>query len=171
MQKERVGRAWLVTLVLMVLGTASGAGAQAPPTPRDEDKLTDATLERARTSPGLQLNAAYPLLPADDGPRHPRRGQRLVRTGGSLLGLGLLGIIMGATISSSNYEPCDEEEFCIDFGPSFGAIASAAMMAPLLLVGLITVGRGARLRARERRLSAGVQLGGGRYGVSLMGRF
>jgi len=161
-----------VTLALMVVGGANLAQAQDAPALRDEEKLTDATFERARTSPGLRLNTAYPLRPLDEAPRHPRRGQRLVRAGGSLVGLGLLGIIMGATISSSNYEPCDdEEEFCVDFGPSFGAIGSAAMMAPLLLVGLITAGRGARLRARERRVSAGVQLGGGRYGVSLMGRF
>ena len=44
-------------------------------------------------------------------------------------------------------------------------------MSPALLVGIITLVRGAQLQVRDRRLSAGVQLAGGRYGVALMGRF
>ena len=110
MQTTRMRWTCLVTLALMVGGAANDAHAQDAPPLRGEDKLTDATLGRARTSPGLQVNTAYPLHPAHDGRLHPRRGQRLLRTGGALLGLGLV-FVVGAAIRSYVYEPCDDDDW------------------------------------------------------------
>lgn len=160
-------RTWRVTLVLLVLGAANVAQAQEDPTLQDEDMLTDEALEHARTSPDLQVNAPSRRLTLREAPRHPLRGQRMLRTGGSLVGLGLFGIMVGAA-QSALYEPCDD---CFEPGPSFGVIFAALIMHPLLVVGVAAAGRGARLRARARRLSAGVQLAAGHYGVTLMGRF
>ncbi|MBK6810412.1 MAG: hypothetical protein IPG81_16250 [Sandaracinaceae bacterium] len=162
---------WLVTLVLVVMGATNLARAQEAPTLRVDTKLTDEAMEHARMSPGLQTNTASPMPTLHSRPRHPRRGQRLVRTGGTLLGLGVLGIMLGGVISAALYEPCDDDSYCFDFGPEVGVLASVVMMCPLFVVGVITAGRGARRRARERRLSAHVQLAGGRYGLALMGRF
>ncbi len=160
MQTKLFGRLTVVALVWWLASAAQGAHAQeapvgqddVPPAPRREVHLDD---------PSVTLEAA---------PRHPRRATRLIRTGGILVGLGFLGIIVGSGVSSSLREPCDEDsEFCYE--PISDAAALMVMMAPVLLVGIIVAGRGGGLRGRERRLTAGVELTGGRYGLRLLGRF
>ncbi|MBK8590268.1 MAG: hypothetical protein IPN77_14260 [Sandaracinaceae bacterium] len=165
----------LMTLVLLVFGATNVARAQEAPTLREDTKLTDEAMEHARRSPGLQVNpvnTAYPRLTLHEGPRHPRRGQRLVRTGGLLMGLGTVGIILGAASNSSAFDRCeDDDSYCFDFSPEVSVGASVAVMSPLLIVGLIAASSGARRRGQARRLSARVELAGGRYGFALMGRF
>ncbi|MBK6810410.1 MAG: hypothetical protein IPG81_16240 [Sandaracinaceae bacterium] len=164
-----------MTLVLVVMGATNVARAQQAPTLREDTKLTDEVMEHARRSPGLHVtpaNTAYPWLTLRDRPRHPLRGQRLVRTGGLLMGLGIVGIILGAASNSSAFDRCeDDESFCFDFSPEVSVGVSVAAMSPLLIVGLTTLSSGARRRGQARRLAARVQLAGGRYGLAFAGQF
>jgi hypothetical protein len=176
MQAIRAKPTRLVTLVLVVmLGATNVSRAQGAPTQREDAKLTGEALEHARRSPGLRVNpvnTTYPMLTLHEGPRHPQRGQRLVRTGGLLLGLGIVGIILGAASNSPAFDPCDDDEsFCFDFSPEVSVGASVAAMSPLLIVGVIALSSGARRRAQARRLAARVQLAAGHYGVVLVGSF
>ena len=171
MHATRMQPPWLVILVLVVMGATNVSRAQEAPTLREGAKLPDERMEHARMSPGLQSNTAHPLLTLHEGPRHPRRGQRLVRAGGLLLGIGIAGIILGAASNSAAFDRCDDDSFCFDFSPEVSVRASVAVMSPVLIVGVVTTISGARHRARARRLSARLQWTGGRYGLALSGRF
>lgn len=100
------------------------------------------------------------------------RSRRLVRSGNALLLFSLVGLAVGTGITLALYEPCDESEFCL-FSRGLGVAATAGVVVPIGLVGLIigSVGRERRRRMATPRLHATLQLGDGTYGVRLSGSF
>ncbi|MEZ4328890.1 MAG: hypothetical protein R3B40_26930 [Polyangiales bacterium] len=171
MQVDNLGGSRWWVLVVLAMSVTSAVRAQDSPevpmvcTPVASPAEAAATQEASEAALGAP--PASLVLP-----RHPHRGRRLVRTGGTLFGLGILGMAVGAAAGASSYESCaDSEDYCISFGPGLAALAAAMTMSPLVISGVIMMARGARLNARQRRAVPSLQVSHRHLQLRLVGRF